>query len=157
MYLLHRETTTKIPCTISPITQKSLKKELKKGRFSFDWLDVEGDIYGLYIDDNSQLLGLMSLIDMPHEYRIELKLLELSKENIGQNKRYDRTAGCLIAYACYTAFVKSYGGFVSLTPKTVLISLYRNKYGFQQFGRELGTLPENSKLLIKKYLTNEIT
>jgi hypothetical protein len=151
MYLLHRETTTKIPCTISPIARKSLKKELKKGRFSFDWTDVEGDIYGLYIDNDSQLLGLMSLKDFPEELRIHIQLLEVSNENMGKNKKIDRIAGCLMGFACAISFEKNYFGFVSLTPKTVLISHYMEKYGFMQFGRQLGSITQNSEILKNKY------
>jgi hypothetical protein len=155
MYLIHRETYTKIPCTISSVSKKSLKKELKKGSFSFDWKEIEGEIYGLYIDDFNQLVGLMSLIDQFEEYRIEIKLLEVSKENKGKDKRYERIAGSLIAYACNISFNKNYFGFVSLLPKTRLIDHYIENYGFVQFGRQLGSDSENSKKLISKFIKYE--
>jgi len=52
-------------------------------------------------------------------------------------KKVDRVAGCLLAFAIQLAFEKGYLGFTSLVPKTELIRLYVNKYGFSQFGRQL--------------------
>ncbi len=45
----------------------------------------------------------MSVEDIPVELRIEIRLIEVSKENIGHEKEYDRIAGCLIAFACHNS------------------------------------------------------
>jgi len=89
------------------------------------------------------------------EWRVHINLIEVNIEDIGRAKKLDHIAGCLIAYACAISFKKGYGGFVSLTPKTKLIGLYQNKYGFRQFGRMLAVQFEFSERLMKKYLGDE--
>ena len=44
---------------------------------------------------------------------------------------------------------------MSLLPKTKLIDLYQNKYGFRQFGRLLAVEGKSSQFLIQKYLFDE--
>ena len=79
-------------------------------------------------------------------------MLECSKDNVGSNKVYNRIIGCLIAFACQMAFRKNYRGFVSLIPKTGLIRHYRQKYGFEVYGRQLAVQTEAAAALIEKYL-----
>ncbi len=83
---------------------------------------------------------------------LAINLIEVTRSNVGKVKKLDNIAGCLIAYACSIAFKKGYGGFVSLLPKTKLIDLYQNKYGFRQYGRLLAVEFESSKYLVDKYL-----
>ena len=71
-----------------------------------------------------------------------------------KNKKTGNIAGCLIAFACRESFKKGYGGFVSLMPKTELISYYKN-YGFVEAGTLLAIWEENSKKLITKYYRDE--
>ena len=155
MHLIHQPTREKRLSEIKPITESALKRIAKKS-FSFDWLqETEHDIYALYIQNEKKIVGLMALKDRPDELRLEIILLESSKENVGENKEYERIAGCLIAFACRLAFSKGYYGFVSLIPKTRLIPHYQKAYGFTQFGRQLASDTYNSQQLIKKYLSNE--
>ena len=97
----------------------------------------------------------MSVLDVGEELRIEVHLIEVSKENRGKNKLIEGVAGCLIAYACNLSFEKGYQGFVSLVPKSVLIHHYVEKYGFKQFGRQLALDYYEAVALINKYLKNE--
>ena len=155
MHLIHKTTREKRLSEIKPLTESALKRIAKKS-FSFDWLqETEHDIYALYIQNEKKIVGLMALKDRPDELRLEIILLESSKENVGENKEYERIAGCLIAFACRLAFSKGYYGFVSLIPKTRLIPHYQKAYGFTQFGRQLASDSYNSQQLIKKYLSNE--
>src|SRR5690349_8840115 len=77
-------------------------KSLTRKRYFFDWklLIFSATIYKLQIENEEDILGVMALIDHPAEKRIEIKLLACSIENMGKNKKYDKIAGCLIAYAC---------------------------------------------------------
>ncbi|MDZ7878732.1 MAG: hypothetical protein U5L45_13715 [Saprospiraceae bacterium] len=155
MYLIHKTTHEKQLCEIKPISDSLLKRIAKKS-FSFDWLELtEYDIFALNLQNEKKIVGLMALKNVPDELRIEIVLLEASKENVGEHKEYERIAGCLIAFACRQSFLKGYSGFVSLVPKTRLIPHYMNAYGFQQFGRQLASNYPNSQQLIKKYLSNE--
>ena len=60
-------------------------------------------------------------------------------------------AGCLISFAVQLSFEKGYLGFTSLIPKTKLIGLYVEKYGFSQFGRQLAIEKQAAIQLIEKY------
>lgn len=105
-------------------------KKVKRTNFDFNWgLEKMNQVFKLRIVDEDEILGLMSLIHFPHEQRIEINLVAVSKENIGQNKVYDRIAGNLIAYACREC-VKCYPrhACVSLIPKTDLRQHYVNQY-----------------------------
>jgi len=79
-------------------------------------------------------------------------LVELSKAHIGKSKQIDRIAGCLIAFAVQISFEKGYAGFISLVPKTVLIKLYIQKYGFSKYGSQLAIDGKAAISLIQKYL-----
>ena len=137
--------------------EKGDQKKIKNSdQFEFDWRlekKKENNLYKLYLlDEKDEILGLLSLKDIKDELRIHINLIEISKRNIGRDKKYDRIAGCLIAHACQLSFDKSYDGFVSLVPKTRLIDHYCKHYGFEQFGRQLGLGYSASVNLIKKYL-----
>lgn len=125
--------------------------------YTFDWKEEKkNEVYKIYLlGKEKEILGMMSIIDYPEEYRIHLNLIEIGATNIGKNKEIENIAGCLIAFACELAFMRGYFGFVSLQPKTRLIDLYQNKYGFRQYGRLLGVEQEASRNLINKYLENE--
>ena len=60
-------------------------------------------------------------------------------------------AGCLLSFAVQIAFEKGYYGFTSLLPKTKLIPLYVEKYGFSHFGNQLAIEGRGAIKLIQKY------
>src|SRR5689334_3628066 len=95
---------------------------LTKKRYSFNWRSLKkiATIYKLTIKGEKNILGVMALIDYPDENRIKIKLLASSIENQGRNKKYERIAGCMIAYACRISYKKyNENACVSLIPKTV--------------------------------------
>lgn len=156
MYIKEVETGKLLEVRIGQLKPKEYNMVRESGQFIFDW-SLEGekknDLYKIYpIDKEDQILGLLSLKDIREELRININLIEVSKINIGKVKKYDRIAGCVLAYASQLAFERSYDGFVSLTPKTRLIDHYCAVYGFQQYGRQLGLGYEAAIKLIKKYL-----
>lgn len=123
-------------------------------RFVFDWsIERRSDVYKItLISDVDNILGLIMIIDYPSESRIHIDLLESSKENTGANKEFDNIAGCLIAFTASLSFERGYSGYVSLDPKSQLIELYRNKYGFEEAGYMMVSQLRNSQELINKYL-----
>ena len=156
MVLIDRKSGQKILSEIVAISETELSDILEDNNFEFDWQqETHYDLYALKLVDDKNTVGLMALKDVKDELRIEIILLESSKDNIGTSKSYDNIAGCLIAWACRLAFIRGYYGFVSLLPKTRLIEHYKNAYGFEQFGRQLAVDTEQSHRLIKKYLTND--
>lgn len=127
---------------VSRLEPKDQKKIKQSKQYIFDWsLEKKQncDLYKIYLlDKDDEILGLMSLKDIKTELRIHINLIEVSTKNIGKNKKYERIAGCLIAFAAQLSFDKSYDGFVSLLPKTKLINHYCKTYGFEQMGLLLG-------------------
>ena len=135
-----------------------LAKVISKSKeYRFDWSgESKNEVYKIYLKGkDDEILGLMSLIDIPEEYRIHLNLVEVGLRNQGKAKEVDNIARCLIAFACQLAFDRDYFGFVSLKPKTRLIDLYQDKYGFRQYGSLLAVEQQSSMVLINKYLRNE--
>ena len=125
--------------------------------FQFDW-KLESKIYALHIiKDDLQVMGLVGLEHFPDESRIHITLLEVNKENVGKSKKYERIAGCLIAFVCQLA-KNSYQDFpaVSLTAKTKLIHIYREKYGFTALGSQMMFVEGQNLLdLINQYITEK--
>ncbi|CAL1518809.1 hypothetical protein [Chitinophaga sp. MM2321] len=127
-----------------------------KKRFDFDWEKEEQyEVYKITVTGDNSIQGLMSLLTIAPELRLEIRLLESARENIGSAKVYDRIAGCLIAFACKLAFKRGFGGFVSLVPKTELIAHYIAKYNFFPQGKHLAIDGDASFTLITEYLEND--
>jgi len=157
MELKHNPSGKSLEAAISEVASKDYSAIKKDSNFSFDWeIEKEYEVYKIYLlSDEKTILGLMSLIDIPEEYRIHLNLLEVSKPHRGKDKTIDFIAGCLIAFAAELAIKRGYYGFVSLEPKTLLIDHYQSNYGFRQYGRYLGIEGPASQTLVNKYLENE--
>lgn len=138
---------------ITQIEEEDYEKIASGGRFDFDWKkERENLVYKIRFIGREEVLGLISLIDIPKEYRLHINLIESSVENRGKNKLIGHIPGCLIAYTAKLAFDKGYAGFVSLTPKTELINHYITAYGFKPQGIELAIDQKASQALILKYL-----
>lgn len=157
MKLLDKSSGKYLKANIEELSEKDYGQISKDKGFSFNWnTEKKYEVYKIFLmEDDGVILGLVSLIDIPFEYRIHLNLLEIRIEHQGKKKQIDLIAGCLIAFAAENALKRGYYGFVSLMPKTKLIDLYQDKYGFRQYGRYLGLEGELSQKLIKKYLDEE--
>lgn len=154
MSIKDQATQQNVPFEIVPISLTEFASV--RGSFDFDWgQEMENEVFGLQTKPQSQIIGLMSLVNHPSELRIEIALLECSKDNIGKTKQYEGIAGCMIAYACRLSFQRGYFGFVSLISKTQLIAHYIQVYGFKQYGRHLAIDLEDANRLIEKYLNYE--
>lgn len=130
-------------------------KVLSEKRYSFNWKSFKKTttVYKLRIEKENDILGVMGIVDIPAEKRVEIKLLATSIENIGSNKVYDRVAGCLIVYACRIA-ITNYGmdACISLVPKTQLIKHYMQKYHMLNAGRQLFLEGHALFLLMREYI-----
>ncbi len=115
-------------------------KRLPKSRYSFDWskVDKSATIFILSEVGSVDILGAIAIMKFPDEFRYEIKLLAVSRENVGRKKIYERIAGCLVAYACKEC-LKENGDLacVSLVPKTKLKAHYINKYGMEDAGWQI--------------------
>lgn len=153
MKLLYTQSQEEFEAEIVEIDKKDIKKITKSKQFQFDW-SKEKNVFKIISleDENPEILGLISILNIPKELRIHINLVENSNDNKGKKKKVDRVAGCLLAFAVQIAFEKGYLGFTSLVPKTELINLYVKKYGFSQFGRQLAIERKEAINLIQKYL-----
>lgn len=156
MLLSDKNTGKSLKSVIEKIEEIDYDEIRKSKEYIFNWQEEsENEVYKIFLEeDESEILGLISLIDYPSEYRIHLNLIEVGLKNRGRNKRIENIAGCLIAFACQLAFERDYFGFVSLKPKTKLVDLYQNVYGFRRYGILLAVEQESSRKLIKKYWLN---
>lgn len=155
MKLVYRETGEEFDAQILLLDDKDFSRIRQSKQFQFDWdREQNYDVFKIVSKEGADkdILGLLSLIDFPKESRIHINLIENAKKHKGTNKEIDKIAGCLLAFAVKTSFGKGYLGFVSLVPKTALIGLYVNKYGFSQYGQQLGIENLDAAQLVDKYL-----
>jgi len=111
-------------------------KMLTKKRYSFAWQVTKETavVYKLHIEDDEDILGVMALVDVPDEKRIEIKLLST-------------------AYACRQAVYKYKSlACISLVPKTELIKHYSDKYYMRYAGWQLYLEGSSMRKLLKEYL-----
>ncbi len=156
MNLIEVETGKRIVAKIKKLTNSQVKKLKGSKQFQFDWSSEESnEVYSITRSDGNELLGLISIIDVPQELRIHINLVESVIINQGRGKKVDGIPGCLIAFACKIAFTRGYDGFVSLVPKTKLIDYYHNKFGFRHMGTHMVVFLDTSQSIITKYLKDE--
>lgn len=150
MKIKHRKSGELHEAVIELVEDEDWEVIEKSGDFKFNWKrEKRRIVQKIRLKIESEILGLVSYEDIPSEFRIHLHLIENSNSNKGKEKDYDFMAGCLIARTCEIAFEKNYDGFVSLEPKTELVSLYKNKYGFKRMGKYLYTELSNSERLVQ--------
>gem|GEM_PF-218724 len=126
---------------------------LNKERYFFNWKEEkEQSVCKLIIKNTKHILGLISFEVIPEELRVHIRLLTVSAENKGKNKKYDKIAGNLIAYVAKIA-VKEFGEFacVSLKPKTAIYQHYIDKYKMYIAGQSLCLEVPEILDIIKEY------
>ncbi|MEP7268009.1 MAG: N-acetyltransferase [Saprospiraceae bacterium] len=132
------------------LVEKTDFRLLTKSRYFFDWKKEKNyEIYKLKMKDSNEILGLISLERFTDEWRIHIRLLTVSIENKGIDKKYDKIAGNLIAHAAKIA-VKEYGALacVSLRPKSKITQHYIDKYKMNITGLTLSLeVPEILNLI----------
>ncbi len=114
-------------------------KTLRKERYFFDWkIEKNQEVYKLQIKGSGDILGVVSIERIPQEWRIHIRLLTVSKENKGNEKRFDEIAGNLIAHVAKIA-IREFGELacVSLRPKSQIARHYIDKYNMNVNGMTL--------------------
>lgn len=128
-------------------------KSLRKDRYFFDWnIERNQEVYKLQIIGSVDILGLISVERIPKEWRFHIRLLTVSKENKGNEKKYDKIAGNLIAHVAKIAILE-FGELacVSLKPKSQITQHYINKYNMNLTGITLSLEVPEILDLIKLY------
>lgn len=129
-------------------------KSFTKAVYFFRWSEERNYlVFGLALKDSGDIIGLISLEPIPSEWRIHVRLIAVSKENLGKGKQFSGIAGILLAFAAKTA-LRDFGELacVSLRPKSALINHYKTQYGMRQTGISLSLeIPELIHLVKKHY------
>lgn len=135
MPITDASTGEKHPVNILPVEIDEFKT-LRKDRYFFDWnTEKDHEVYKLQIEASSDILGLVSIERIPQEWRIHIRLLTVSKENKGTEKKYDRIIGNLLAFVAKIA-IREFGELacVSLRPKGQIAQHYIDKYNLNITG-----------------------
>jgi hypothetical protein len=127
--------------------------------WNFEWKELfraGGMFFKLVLKKTPGISEGIIMLSIADSQMVYINNIESAPHNIGDGKKYDNVAGCLLAYACKLSFEygrKGYHGFVSFDSKTKLIQLYRDKYGALHIGgQKMYFSPQAGKSLINKYL-----
>ncbi|CAD5283147.1 MULTISPECIES: N-acetyltransferase [unclassified Imperialibacter] len=123
---------------IEPVDDRDFAS-LTKARYFFDWKqEKEFEMYKLRIANMRDILGLVSVVRIPEEWRLHIRLLTVSKENKGSSKKFENIAGNLLTFVSKIA-VREYGELacVSLKPKGLIARHYIDKFGMNVTGLTL--------------------
>ncbi len=158
IYLLETQTGKNVPALILKAERQDMP--LKKDGWNFTWRNLYKDrnavFYKLVLEETPNMVEGLIMISLLNEEMVYLNNIELAPHNIGNGKRYDYIAGCLIAYGCMHAHEQgkgNYHGYACFDSKTELIAHYRDKYGAEQtIGQRMYYSPNTGLKLVKKYL-----
>ncbi|MEX2411148.1 MAG: N-acetyltransferase [Candidatus Paceibacterota bacterium] len=128
-------------------------KILGKDRYFFDWkTEKMYEVYKLRVIGLNDVLGLVSMERIPSEWRIHIRLLTVSVENKGKEKKYDGIAGNLMAFTAKIA-VREYAELacVSLRPKSQIAQHYIDKYHMTSTGFTVSIMVPEILELINSY------
>ncbi len=128
-------------------------KLLVKHRYFFNWNEEKGnEVYKLILKGSNDIHGLVSIERIPDEWRVHIRLLTVSKENMGSKKGYDKIAGNLLTHVAKIA-VAEYGELacISLRPKSKIKQHYIDKYFMKLTGNTLSLEVPEILNLINQY------
>jgi len=135
------------------LVEKNDFKNITKRRYFFEWkTEKKFHVYKLTIENDEDILGLVSFEIIPDEWRIHIRLLTVSKENKGKEKKYEKIVGNLLTFVSKISLREfAEMACVSLKPKDSIRQHYIDKYGMNSTGVTLSIeLPEILNL-IKEY------
>lgn len=122
--------------------------------------------YVLITDENKTMAQGCLIFEMRETVEPYMAYIEVAPHNRGNNKVYDRIAGCLIAYACRLSFIygeRDYKGWLafdvleeSKENEIRLMALYSSKYKAMRIENSTTMIisPENGESLINEFLNN---
>lgn len=126
---------------------------LTRQRYFFNWeLEQDYELYKLNKKNESDILGLISFYKIPEEWRIHIRLLTVSVENVGKEKKYELIAANLITHVAKIA-LREYAELacVSLKPKGQIAQHYIDTYDMNITGATLSIELTEILNLIKTY------
>lgn len=163
--IIETATNAEIKSQIRLVTKnKSKLPSLNDGwRFNFSKHSKKRDFetYILTTEKAPDTIEGCLIINAKSPYEVYMAFIEIAPHNKGDNKKYKRVAGCLIAYACRQSFIKGKEGYLAFDVKEEekeneikLMKLYNQKYGAVRIDNSttMIILPEGSEKLINEFL-----
>lgn len=140
------------PIEVLPVENTDYKS-LSKARYFFNWKEErKEEVYKVVLKGQNDILGLVSIERIPSEWRVHIRLLTVSKENVGNGKVFENITGNIIAYVAKIA-VAEFGELacVSLRPKSSIAKHYIDKYNMNVTGMTLSLEVPEIVNLINQY------
>ena len=137
---------------------------MKKGGWQFTWRRLgktEGaEFYKIVTVSAPETIEGVLMVTLLNDGMLYMNNIEVAPHNYGEDGRYDRVAGCLIAFGCYKSFEVGRGhyiGYLTFESKTQLIELYQNKYrATLAMGQKMFIDPDAGRVLMKAYLNQSV-
>ncbi len=86
MHVIELETGKQISVAVD-LVEASDWRQMTKANFFFNWkLEKYNELWKLTVQNDSQILGVMSLVDHPDESRIEIHLIASREGQVGSKK-----------------------------------------------------------------------
>ena len=156
---------SKVKSKISLVTKnKSKLPSINEGwRFNFSKRSKKKDFetYILTTLRNTERIEGCLILNTKSDYEVYMAFIEVAPHNRGKNKKFDKVAGCLIAFACRQSFIKGKGGYLAFDvleerkkDEIKLMKTYNQKYKAVRFQESTSMiiLPEGSEKLINEFL-----
>ncbi|MEQ8240431.1 MAG: hypothetical protein RIA69_14525 [Cyclobacteriaceae bacterium] len=108
----------------------------------------------------NQIEGCLIIIT-ENRFQDYMAFVEVAPHNRGENRKHDRVAGCLIAFACRQSYINGKEGYLAFDvleenedDEMKLMELYSRKYHAVRLGesKTMIIIPEGSEKLIDEYL-----
>jgi hypothetical protein len=163
--ILEVETQSEIKSKISLVTKnKSRLPSINEGwRFNFSKHSKKKDFetYILTTETTKEIIEGCLIINTKAPFQVYMAFVEVAPTNKGNKKKYDRIAGCLIAFACRQSFINDKEGYLAFDvleekrdDEIKLMNLYSQKYNAVRLADSttMIILPEGSEKLINEFL-----
>lgn len=163
--ILERKTKSEIKSQIYLVTKnKSKLPSINEGwRFNFS-KHSKGKNFETYIlttNKTPEIIEGCLVINIKSPYQVYMAFVEVAPHNRGDKKRYERVAGCLIAFACRQSFINGQEGFLAFDvfeekeeTEKKLMNMYSQKYNAVRLddSTTMIILPDGSEKLINEFL-----
>lgn len=163
--ILEVDTKSEIKSIISLVTKnKAQLPSINDGwRFNFRKHSTSKDYetYVLITEKTPEIIEGCLIINTKTPFQVYMAFVEVAPHNRGNNKKYDRVAGCLIAFACRQSFINDKEGYLAFDVleekkenELRLMKLYSQKYNAVRLDNSttMIILPEESEKLINEFL-----
>jgi len=163
--ILELESKSEVKSQIYLVTKnKSKLPSINDGwRFNFS-KNSKGKNFETYIlttNKTPEIIEGCLIINTKSPHQVYMAFVEVAPHNRGNKKRYDKVAGCLIAFACRQSFISGQEGFLAFDVleekeenQKKLMNMYSRKYNAVRLddSTTMIILPDGSERLINEFL-----